>query len=719
MKAKAKRESEGTDEEESLDFAALYHTMLEKWWLIVLCFIFTIGMGVFYIAITPKQYMGETVVQVQQAPSQVLNVEDVTSEDLKEDAILKTIETNFTGAALLVNVIDRLKLTPEQLNMKPRPQRPYNKEEMAAALYDEVSAKLTKGTRLITIDAYSTDPKRAMEISSALVEEYLRAEMAQRTGVSGEANRFLLEQADVLKQRVAIAEQAAQAFKDAHPGRFLDDAITFNEDKLRDLANRVSDTRAIRIRLEADNAQVQKILARTQPGPRQCDELLTVQSVATDNGVLQIEKSISDEQAVFAALKQRYLPKHPAYVQEQSKVAGLQVSLQDAVLNVAKGLTTAVAAAKQSEEEVNQVYNEQQKSKLDDDRLSIPYSALTREVDRVRNLYDSVQERLKETDLTVNMNDNEIEVVSPATLPYAPAKPKVVLVIAACVLGGGLLSMCACYALSMTDESLRTIDQAEERLGLQAVGAIPIGHKLGFVDELGILKEPDGAIAESFRTLRAALGLLDKGDTHRTHLFTSGVPGEGKSFCSINYAISMAQLGRKTLLVDADLRLPSIEAVFFKQKQAQGLSMLLQGEAFLEECYHATPVPNLFVMPAGRRAQNPSELLANTDFPKVVASFAAEFDEVVIDTAPVHAVSDTLLIARFVDVVCLVVHAGKTPAKVVERAINRLKEADANVAGFILNRLPRSGGNYYYYYGTDDSYGKGVYGAREASKERA
>ena len=539
--------------------------------------------------------------------------------------------------------------------------------------------------------------------------------MSQRIGVSGEANRFLLTQADTLKERVAIAEKAAQDFKDAHPGRALDDTKGFSEDKLRDLANRVNDARSVRIRLEADAAQVAKILAHSQKVD-QTDQLLTVQSVASDPSVLQIQKAIADEEAIFAATKQRYLPKHPAYIQEESKVVGSHAALAEAVLNTAKGLTTAVESARQSEEKLTAVFNEQKQAKLEDDRLSIPYSALTREVDRNRDLYDSVEERLKETDLTVNMDDNKIQIVSPASMPYKPAKPLPVLVMAACIVGGGLLSLCACFALTMTDQSLRTIDEAEERLGLQAVGAIPLGDKLGYVgDGLAIVKEPDGAVAEAFRTLRAALGLLDKDAKHRIFLFTSGVPGEGKSFCSINYAVSLAQLGRRTLLVDADLRLPSIEPIFFKEKQTDGLSLLLQGKRTLEECYSATTIPNLFVMPAGKRADNPSELISNTDFPKFLETLASEFDDVVIDTAPVHAVSDTLIIARHADVVCLVVHAAKTPAKVAERAVQKLTGADAKPAGFILNRLPAGSANYYYYYG-GGSYGKGVYGAKETSK---
>jgi capsular exopolysaccharide synthesis family protein len=268
----------------------------------------------------------------------------------------------------------------------------------------------------------------------------------------------------------------------------------------------------------------------------------------------------------------------------------------------------------------------------------------------------------------------------------------------------------------MADDTLRTIDAAEEALGMQAVGAIPMAEKLLPIEEgIAILQEPDGAVAEAFRTLRAALGLLDNESSHRICLFTSGVPGEGKSYCSINYAISLAQLGRRTLLMDFDLRLPSVEPIFFKEKKVNGVSLLLEGVAAIEDCYYPTPVPNLFVMPAGKRSQNPSELIANTDFTKLFAMVSTHFDEIVIDSSPIHAVSDTLLIAKYADVVCQVVHAAKTPAKVARRAAEKLEGAGARPAGFVLNRLPKTSADYYYYYG-GGSYGKGVYGASAAAK---
>jgi succinoglycan biosynthesis transport protein ExoP len=200
------------DENSPVDARAIFHTILERWWVILLCLLFTLGIGFLYILITPKTYKSTTVIQVEQAPTQLMtNIQDVTTEDLKEQEVLKTVENNLVAGELLINVIDRLNLKPENLKLKPR-DPPYTKEEMADALAEEVTAKLTRGTRVIEVSALNTDPKLAQKISTAVVAEYVRQDMAQRIGVSGEANKFLLEQADTLKKRVSIAEDAAQSF---------------------------------------------------------------------------------------------------------------------------------------------------------------------------------------------------------------------------------------------------------------------------------------------------------------------------------------------------------------------------------------------------------------------------------------------------------------------------------------------------------------------------
>ena len=705
---------EENDGESAVDFSGLFHTIRRKWWMILGSILATVGLGTIYILRTPKTFESETIVQVEQSSTKVMNnIQDLNAEDLKTQEVVKTIEQNMIGSQVLVNVIERLKLTPEMLRVRADSGAPVSQPMMMAALQEQVGAKLQRGTRLISVTAQNVDPILAQEIAGALVREYIRTDAAQKLGVAGEANQFLLEESTRLKIALTQAEEAAQAFKDAHPNVALDDSQNFIDQKLLAVTQRVNDARTLRIQLESDATQIQKF-KQALTGDLLSNSLLGIGSIKGSPAVLQLQQVIAEEEARFATVKERYLPKHPKYIEGESRLAKLRISLDQAILQAADAQATAVESARESEKSILKVMEDQSTAKLANDRLMIPYNSLSREVMRNQNLYDAVQQRLKETALTTGMDDNKIRIVTPASLPFIPVKPKPKLVLAAAVLGGLLLGFCLCFAFSLADTSLKTLDQAETALGINAVGAIPLGSKAESEKRgLSVTLTPNSALAESFRTLRTALSLLGAEKDYRSFLFTSGVPGEGKSFCSVNYAISLAQLGRKTLLVDADLRLPVIEPLFFDEPREKGLSGLLTGENNLNEVVYPTSIPNLFVLPSGKRAPNPAELIGNSNVPNLVKSILKEFDRVVIDSAPIHAVSDTLLIAKHVNAVVLVVHSGKTPLKVVKRAIQKLTDAAARPAGFILNRLPQNSGGYYYHY-SGGTYGDKVYGGPDA-----
>jgi len=214
--------------------------------------------------------------------------------------------------------------------------------------------------------------------------------------------------------------------------------------------------------------------------------------------------------------------------------------------------------------------------------------------------------------------------------------------------------------------------------------------------------------------LRTALHFAANNGDYQTILITSGVPGEGKSFCAINYAIALAQQGFSTLLIDADLRLPSVGGVFSCGKEIPGLSEVLEGACPLAEAAQLTTIANLSVMTAGARVANPGELVTSAQFAGILREARERFDRVVIDTAPVHAVAETLLMAPQADVVCLVVRAASTQANVAARAVEVLRQSGAKIPGFILNGLPVRHGGYYYHYHAPGYGGDEVYGASAA-----
>jgi capsular exopolysaccharide synthesis family protein len=227
-------------------------------------------------------------------------------------------------------------------------------------------------------------------------------------------------------------------------------------------------------------------------------------------------------------------------------------------------------------------------------------------------------------------------------------------------------------------------------------------------------EERSGIVAESFRSLRASLTLHRLNENARTFLFTSSMPSEGKTFCSSNFAVTLAQQGFNTLFIDADLRKPGGSIVFYGENRKPGLSELLMRSCTMKNAIMSSHIDGLSVLTAGGRAPNPSELLTFENLERVMSEALSKYDRVVVDSAPLLAVSDTLLVAPHVDLCTLVVRAFGTPRKMVARAIKSLEEIKTQPAGLILNFLPSGRGGYYAYYYSGKYYGsygaKGVYG---------
>ncbi len=503
-----------------------------------------------------------------------------------------------------------------------------------------------------------------------------------------------------------------QAFKEQHPGIALEDSQQFIDSKVLALTARLNDARSATFKLASDYAQVQTILGTDLSDSAKAQQVLRISSVSNDPNVLQLQKTIAEQEGEFAKLKERYTPLHPKFAEMKNQIAGLRAELDKAVLQASETVGSALATARQTEANFDGLLKDLEKEKLNIDRLAIPFGAYTREADSYRTLYISVQARLKETSVTSEINSNNLRVVTPALMPDIPVKPKKLLVMAASVFGGVLLGFCVSFALSATDKSFRTVDQLEHILGLPVLAAVPTADKVAIPGQaLLLLREPQSSVAEAIRTLRASLSMRAAQSEHTRFLFTSAVPGEGKTFCSSNFAVSLAQLGLRTLLIDADLRLPAISREFFRSDKSPGVAGVLRGKTTLHEAIQRTETENLFVLTAGERVRNPAELLATADFGEMLRKAVMAYDRVVIDSAPVHAVSDTMLIVRYVESVCLVVQAGKTPRRAVQRAVHILTEGSARPVGVILNRASHHHGAGYYYYYSAGKYGEGVYGA--------
>ncbi len=697
------------------DLRALFYALREKVWLLAAITAIGVAAAMIYLARSPKIYAATTTVQVEEERQRLVRADSRALDDRATEEALKTIAQNLENPALMLRLARHPELA-EDADFRAQVDGIESDMRLQKILAGKLSVKFRPGTRLMDITVEDESPALAQKIARLVVSEFVGERAETGAQVSQGAHEFLRQEAERLQQTLAKSEQALQLYKEKHQAVSLEDKQNIVVERLKELNTKVTTAKAERLKIEADRAQLQ-LLAGEPPA-----RLLALPSVAGTAEVVEVLRKIGEKEAELATLSRRYKAEHPKYLEAASALSELKASQDQAILKAVSLLDTAFEAAKATESKLGEALRGQEAIALELSQMAIPYKALARDVEADRTLYESVVAQLKETDVAQGVSRYAIRIASPALLPERPVKPSRLLVLLLGTVGSLTLGLSGVLAAHVLDSSCKTIDQTERLLEIPSLAAIPKQGR-GVLAGSILIEKPHSALAESFRTLRTSLRMAERDGAGKVLIFASAIPGEGKTFCAINCAVAFAQQGLRTLLIDADLRLPSIERILLKSHEAPGVSDLLLGRAHLGQAVHLSGIKNLSLLPAGKRVRNLAELFSRSELPAFLHRVSGDFDRVVIDTAPVHAVSDTLLLAPHAGAVCLVVRAGVTPGHAVLRALEKLRESGARIAGFVLNALPTAHGGYYYHYqvpgyGTDEVYGAGAAVEAEAAAEK-
>lgn len=686
------------------DPRAIAWALREKAWFIAAIVAAALLAGCLYLSRTERVYAATTTIEVEEEQPALLKSEGQRMEGAAGEAILKTIEGNLGSPSLQLRIGHHPELADDP-GFLAEVARPISDARLQQIIGSKVKASIRAGTRLIDITAEDARPDLAQKLARVAVEEYIASTSDKRVQAAHQAQELLRQEADRLKAALEKSEARLQHYKEQHRAVSLEEKQNIVVERLKELNQKVTEARAERLKIEADRAQLAE-LAGEPP-----EKLLLLPTIADAAEVVEAQRRLSERNAELAALSQRYKPEHPKFILARSAVAEQEAHRDEVIRRTVEHVGTTLAAAQVMEKKLEDALRGQESIALELSQMAIPYQALSREVESDRALFASLLARLKESEVVPGVSPHAIRVVAAASLPERPIRPSRILVLLLSLGGGLALGLTAALGSRAFDRSLRTVDQAEQALGMRCLAAIPHQPGAGLTTTRRLfLEKPHSALAESFRGLRTALLVREREHGHRSVLFASAIPGEGKSFCATNYAAALAGQGFRTLLIDGDLRLPSIGPVFLGAgSKAPGLTEILAGSCALEAAIHVTDIENLSVLPAGGRVANPAELLGRADIAAFLQQVLLRFDRLVLDTAPVLAVSETLLLVPHVDAVCLVLRAARTARPVVERALDALRESGARLPGFILNDLPARGGYYYHYqapgYGRDATYG--------------
>ena len=579
---------------------------------------------------------------------------------------------------------------------------------IADRLLGSLDVKPLRNTRLIQISYSSADPQLAAQVVAEFAEQFTEQHLESKYEATSRATEFLQTQLRDLKIRVEQSEEALLAYARAKNIVNYDQREDISRKKLADLSDEVTSAEAELI----DTA------ARARAAEGAGDGSFP-ESLMNDN-LRDLERRLSELEQQAAAASVDFGPEWPAVKELQRQVEQLRQQSAAEKAKIVDGARQEYGLALDRQQRLTMALAEQRTivDRLNED--SIQYNILQREVESNKGLYEGLLQRLKEAGVAAGLKSSNVQLADAATVPRFASSPAKGRALSLALVMGLLLGVGGAFIAEALDSSLRTPDDVTDSLGLPALGVIPHfdsdqTQKLRLlpkstsgrpvtetaVAEQGSLPAGD-RIWEAYRSLRTSLLLSSSEYPPKTVLVTSALPGEGKSTTAANLGIVLARNGAQTVLVDLDMRRPSL-AQLFGVDGDPGMSTYLSGNAELPAVVQPSRVPNLYVLPGGSPAPDPTELIGSRRMLVCVQQLARQFTHVVFDSPPFLGISDALILARNVDGVVLVARAGETPRESIRRAVEQLRGVGGKLLGVVINDadLRHTFDSYYGVYGSD------------------
>src|SRR6202795_4692770 len=578
---------------------------------------------------------------------------------------------------------------------------------------------LIPNTRVMEIHYNSTDPQLAASAVNTLAATYVEQNFKTKFESTMQASDWLSKQLVDLQMKVETSQEKLVRYQKEHEIFGVDDKQNIITEKLDELNKEMTAA-------EFDRMQKEAVYRQTQSNDPVAVAAAIVSDTTGGGGGAPsalLDKLREQEAALriqVAELSTQFGPAYPKIAQLNNQLKEIDHQLQSETNKAVDHLNGRYQAALQRENMLRASFEKQKQEANKLNESAIECSTLKRDVDSNRTLYEGLLEKLKEAGVTAGLRSNNFRIINAARVPSSPSEPNIPRNLSFALVLGVISGIGLAFMLENMDNTVRTPEQAQRISGLPSLGMIPLGSKsvhrgsTGKRLALTASKEvvetvtqvrPQSQMAESYRALRTSLLLSNLGAPPKVIMVTSARPQEGKTTTSINTAIVLAQKGVRVLLMDADLRRPSIHKTLGMGPRS-GLSKVLTGSATLQQTITTSPIlPNLFIMPAGTPPPNPAELLASSNMRDLIVELRELYDHIVIDTPPTLSVTDAVVLSPRADATILVIRSGQTTKPALRRARDILMQVNAHVAGVLLNAVDLTSPDYYYYYEYQGKYG--------------
>jgi capsular exopolysaccharide synthesis family protein len=686
-------------------------------------------------------YRAKALIEIDKEDPSVANPQELFQLDEVSDAYLETQYKVLTSDDLAERVIHQLGLErrseflpspnfwPWSAAAAPPPSSgvagasasdPLIRHNVLTHFQDRLDIRPVRRSRAVELRFDSQDPELAAQAVNAVVEEYIQKNFEARWDAAQKASAWLSQQSQDLKSKLEKSEDELQKYAADNGLLYLE---TGKGDEESVVNQSVRDIQEELTKAEADRFEKESLYRLVQAG-----DYGSLPGVFDNRLMQDLTVRLSDLQRDHAQLAATFTEDYPKVKEIQSQIQEIQESLERERRRAAQKISNDYFAALRREKLVRQAFSEKETEANQVAAKSVQYGILSREVDTNKGLYEGLLEKLKDAGVSAGLKSGNIRIVDPGTVPYRPFAPNYPLNLGLAAFLGLGLGIGTAFLQENLDQTLRYSDDVWQFLRIPVIGVIPVfrarngkrhhgispaGSELnlgaadangsaggGLIDArtstaLGVHK--GSAFSEAFRELRTSVILSSTGRFANSILVTSAQPGEGKTTVAVNLAFSLAQLGQPVLLVDADMRRPSIQK-YFPQRGSR-LSSYLAGQGAWQQMVYPTSARGLSVLHCGPIPENPSELLSSDRMRAMLQESMATYRFVVVDSPPLLNRADSRILGSLVAATILVVKGGETPRQVVQYAEAQARAVGTNLIGVVLNHLDTSLGAYSYYAG--------------------
>lgn len=576
------------------------------------------------------------------------------------------------------------------------------------AFLGKLKVSQVKRSQVINVAFESEDPKLAAKIANEVADKYIIGQLQAKFDATKKATDWLNDQLGELKQKVELSERAVEQYRKNHNLLEVSKEVGLSQQQMSEVNSQLIIARAQRAEAEAKYQQVEAIA-------RSGRDIDSVAEVLNSSLISSLRQQESEVQRKYSEMLVEFGPRHPRMIQMQAELEDIQAKVRSEVKKVAAGLRNSMDVARAREGSLSGSLKQMESKTSGSNQAEVELHALEREATANKALFETFLGRFKETASTQGIAQADARVISFAEIPLGASYPKKNLLLMSSAIGALLFAVLLVFLLEILNPGVRSPEQIQELFNMSTLGIVPKIMDANILPHEYLLTKPQSSLAEAVNTLRISLSLLNPDAEVKSLLVTSSVPGEGKSTLAVLIARHSACAGQRVVLIDTDLRRPTLGKMFNIKENALGLTdLLIHHDLSINDVLVDDAESGMKILTRGKAAfVNPVDLFASIRMKSIIDDLREQFDLLILDSAPIMAVPDTRILAGLVDKTIFVLNWDSTPKKVVYSALHLLsKDGHANIAGIVLQKVNlqqygRYGygdSGYYYHYGRYNQY---------------